>query len=90
MPPKAKYTGEQIIDAAYEMVRRYGEDMLSARNLAADLGTSTSPIFAAFDSIDEIARSVGFESPSYFSKYFKECFGTSPLKYRTGKVLPPQ
>lgn len=38
------------------------------------------------DSIDEIARSVGFESPSYFSKYFKEYFGEPPLTFRTNYV----
>ena len=42
------------------------------------------------DSIDEIARSVGFESPSYFSKYFKEYFGEAPLKFRTGYIRHPQ
>lgn len=72
MPPKAKYTGEQIIDAAYEMVRRYGEDMLSARNLAADLGTSTSPIFAAFDSIDEIAALVAARARDLYKRYLDE------------------
>lgn len=34
-------------------------------------------------SVDEVAHSVGFESPSYFSKYFKEYFGESPLSFRT-------
>lgn len=37
-------------------------------------------------SIDEIARSVGFESPSYFSKYFKEYFGEPPLSFRANYI----
>lgn len=37
-------------------------------------------------SIDEIAHSVGFESPSYFSKYFKEYFGEPPLTFRASYV----
>ena len=37
-------------------------------------------------SIDEIARSVGFDSPSYFSKYFKEYFGEPPLSFRTNYI----
>jgi AraC-like DNA-binding protein len=52
--------------------------------VAGTLLTSTN------DSIDEIARAVGFESPSYFSKYFKEYFGESPLKFRTGNTNRPQ
>ena len=31
MPPKAKFTREEIIDAAFEMVRRDGFEMLTAR-----------------------------------------------------------
>lgn len=37
-------------------------------------------------SIDEIARSMGFESPSYFSKYFKEYFGEPPLSFRANYI----
>ncbi len=32
--------------------------------------------------IQEIARQVGFKSPSYFSYYFKQCTGHSPRKFR--------
>ena len=46
--------------------------MLSARNLAADLGTSTSPIFAAFDSIDEIAALVAARARDLYKRYLDE------------------
>ena len=58
MPPKAKYTKEQIADAAFSIVRSRGMDALSARSLAAELGTSTAPIFTAFGSIEEISDAV--------------------------------
>ena len=58
MPPKARYTKEQIVDAAYELVRRNGKGYLSARSLAAELGTSTAPIFTAFSSIEELQYAV--------------------------------
>ena len=38
------------------------------------------------DSIEEIARTVGFESPSYFSKYFKDYFGEPPLSFRANHI----
>lgn len=34
--------------------------------------------------ISEIAYEVGFNSPSYFSKAFKEKFGVSPSEYESG------
>ncbi len=54
MPPKAKYTKKEIIECALEMVRNHGADIISARNVAVALGTSTAPIFTAFESIDEL------------------------------------
>ena len=32
--------------------------------------------------IEDVAREAGFDSPSYFAKYFKKKYGTSPLEYR--------
>jgi AraC-like DNA-binding protein len=34
--------------------------------------------------ISEIAYEVGFNSPSYFSKAFKEKFGVSPSEFEAG------
>ena len=34
--------------------------------------------------IEEIARASGFDSPSYFAKYFKKKYGMPPLEYRMG------
>ena len=39
MPPKPKYTKEEIINAALDMVREKGADSLTARDLGAKLGT---------------------------------------------------
>ena len=72
MPPKAKYSKEQITDAAYEMVRKYGEEMLSARNLAAELGTSTSPIFAVFNSIEEVQLAVTAKARDLYISYLDQ------------------
>ena len=32
--------------------------------------------------IEEVAREAGFDSPSYFAKYFRKKYGISPLEYR--------
>ena len=78
MPPKAKYTKEQIADTAFGMVRKYGEEILSARNLAAELGTSTAPIFTAFDSIDEIQRAVVEKAKTLYRTYAEEGLSMDP------------
>ena len=40
MPPKPKYTKEEIIAAAFELVREAGSDALTAREVGKRLSTS--------------------------------------------------
>lgn len=72
MPPRAKYTKEQIRDAAYEMVREEGFERLSARNLASRLGMSTAPIFTAFSGIDELQKEVKNKAWELYCHYIDE------------------
>lgn len=38
-------------------------------------------------SVTEIARTVGFDDPSYFAKCFRETYGLSPREYKTKRAL---
>jgi len=58
MPPKAKFTKEEIVSAALGIMREAGSEALSARNLAAKLGSSARPIFTAFDSMEQVTEAV--------------------------------
>lgn len=81
MPPKAKYTREQIIDAACEIVREKGKDALTARSLAARLNVSTAPVFTAFSSVDEILNEVSDRAREIYGQYLKEGL-TQPLPFK--------
>ena len=48
MPPRAKYTREEITEIALGIVAESGVESLNARSLAEAMGTSTRPIFTAF------------------------------------------
>ena len=48
MPPRAKYTREEITEIALGIVAESGAESLNARSLAEAMGTSTRPIFTAF------------------------------------------
>lgn len=79
MPPKARYTKEEILDVAYSMVKKHGMQILSARSLAAELGTSTAPIFTAFQSIEEIQCLVIEKAKElYQEKYINEGLKQTP------------
>lgn len=58
MPPKAKFTKEQITNAALELVKENGIDRLTARTLAKKLGSSSCPIFTVFENMEEVQKAV--------------------------------
>lgn len=69
MPPKVKFTKQEIIDAALETVRENGTDGLTARNIARRLGTSSHPIFTYYDTITELKRDVFTAANEIHRKY---------------------
>ncbi len=54
MPPKVKFQKEEIVQAALKVVQKKGADAVTAREIAAELGVSTRPIFTWFDTMDEL------------------------------------
>ncbi len=69
MPPKAKFTREEIINAALEIVRAEGFAALTARTLGAKLGSSARPIFTVFPSMDEVCREVVAAARALYAEY---------------------
>ena len=72
MPPKAKFTREEIIDAAFEIVRRQGEEALTARALGAALFSSPRPIFTVFKSMEEVQEEVRNRGRRLYERYEDE------------------
>ena len=58
MPPKAKFTREEVIEAAVELTRAGGAGAVTARALGARLGTSPKPIFGLFRNMEELQEEV--------------------------------
>ncbi len=58
MPPKAKFTREQITKAALEIVRAENFESLTARALGKKLGSSACPIFTVFENMEEVQQAV--------------------------------
>ena len=58
MPPKVRFTREEIIRAALDITRESGPEALTARSLAARLDCSAKPIFGLFRSMDEVQQEV--------------------------------
>ena len=58
MPPKFKFTREEIIAAAFQIVRRKGWVALTTRSLAAELGSSARPIYSFFKSMADLEEEI--------------------------------
>lgn len=69
MPPKAKFTREEIIDAAYSIARTEGLDRITARELGQRLGSSARPIFTVFESMEQIKEEVIARAKDSYKQY---------------------
>ena len=58
MPPKFKFTREEITGAALNLTRSQGPDGLTVRALAEVLGSSVKPIFGLFKNMEEVQDAV--------------------------------
>lgn len=52
------YSKEKIIEVGYSLVKKKGIEYLSSRNIAKELGCSIKPIFATFESMDNLKNEV--------------------------------
>ncbi|MGN0517174.1 MAG: TetR/AcrR family transcriptional regulator [Acutalibacteraceae bacterium] len=78
MPAKIKYTKEQIIEAALNVVREKGAGALSARTLAKKLGTSPQPIFSYFDNMEQVQTATVNAAKSFYAKYVQKGLQQTP------------
>lgn len=69
MPPKAKFTKEEIIEAALCIVREAGLDALTARALGNRLGSSARPIFTVFQGMEEVQQEVVATARRLYAEY---------------------
>lgn len=69
MPPKAKFSREEIVEAALNLVREEGFQALTARALGARLGSSARPIFTVFQSMEEVQQAVIRTAKALYAEY---------------------
>lgn len=79
MPRKIKFTQDDIINAGIDIVRKYGEDKLSAREISRVLNSSVCPLFTYFDNMQDIKDEVRRKAMNLYNEYIFRC------KYEEGK-----
>lgn len=84
MPPKARFTREEIIETALNLAADKGIKALTARELGSALGSSTRPIFTAFSSMEEVLVEVRRAALDKFEEYARKAEEFAPVYKELG------
>ncbi|MBS6474657.1 MAG: TetR/AcrR family transcriptional regulator [Clostridiales bacterium] len=78
MPPKCKFTKNEIIQAALYITRTTGIDSITARALGAQLCASSKPIFSIFKNMEEVQQEVIKAAKKEYNQYIKKGLSQTP------------
>lgn len=84
MPPKPKFTREEIIAAALKIAAEGGIKALTSRELGAALGSSARPIFTVFKNMEEVKTEVHNAAINEFNGYAEKAKGFTPIFKQVG------
>lgn len=80
MPPKNKFSKQQIIEKGFEIAKNEGIEAISVRRIAKELNSSIAPIYVNFKDINELKRAV-------VNKVFEISKDFSNIKFTGDKFL---
>lgn len=69
MPPKPKFTKDEVVATALQLVSARGIEGLTARELGQALGSSARPIFTVFRNMEELQVAVREAAMKRFESY---------------------
>lgn len=78
VPPKAKFSREEIVEAALAIVRAGGARALTARALGEKLNSSARPIFTVFRNMDEVQQAVINAAKALYREYVQKGLAETP------------
>ena len=78
MPPKAKFTREQIAQAGVDIIRTDGFGGLTARALGKRLGSSACPIFTVFKDMEDVQAAVKTAARAVYAAYVERGLEDTP------------
>lgn len=72
MPPKFKFTRDEMITAALKITRQSGMAGLTARSLSEEMGCSVKPIFGLFRNMEELQQAVLSSAHDLYLSYISQ------------------
>lgn len=87
MPPKPKFTREEITAAALRVICRNGIDALTAQALGQELGSSARPIFTVFNNMEEVHQEVRAAAMRHFEEFAAKAVHYTPAFKQFGMQM---
>lgn len=88
MPPRTRFTNEDIINAAFAVLRKNGWEEVSARSIAKTLKSSTTPIYTYLKSMKNLESELVKEALRLMRHYQEEVnTGDKLLNLGVGYIL---
>ena len=87
MPPKPKFTREEIVAAALELVSAKGMEALTSRDLGAQLGSSARPIFTVFRNMEAVQQAVQQAAMERFNAFAQKAMQYTPAFKQFGMQM---
>ena len=87
MPPKPKFTKDEIVQAALEVVSQKGVEALTAKELGDALGSSARPIFTVFRNMKEVQDEVRAAAMRRFERFAAQTLPDMPLLKQVGMQM---
>lgn len=87
MPPKPKFTKNEIVATALEVVSQKGIDGLTAQSLGDALGSSARPIFTVFSTMKEVKEEVRIAAMKKFENFAPSLSQQMPIFKQIGMKM---
>lgn len=84
MARKVEITKEKILEVGFEMLKEFGMEYISARNIAKELNCSTQPIFFCFKNMDDLKNQLLDKARTIYSNYILKTMDDVPRYMATG------
>ena len=72
MPPRAKFTKEEIIDAGLAILREKDISAVTAREIGKRLNSSARPIFTTFQNMNEVMDGIEEKAREIYTEYVQK------------------
>ena len=87
MPPKPRFTREEVASVAFAMIKEGGVSALTARDLGARMGTSARPIFTLFKNMEDVKQAARALAVKEFMVYLSDYQEYTPAFKRIGMMI---